>query len=464
MTYELLNTISFYGLATLLIKAGVIIMISYSLYDQFEFSPASIKHNIWLLTFISLALLPLLSATLPSIEWPILSGGSPITSSSETSTYSQTGNNWFSLQHLLMAYLAIAGIKLIRLIYEVFNISNTSSKAQLAPKSWQQLSLRLGNQLSTKKTIVKISGDIESPLTWGNLVPVILLPQRSTYWPKHELTMVMMHELAHIQRRDWLSQLLAQLVCILYWPIPGIQGVLNKMSLEAECSADDEVLRQGNTAPDYSSLLVKQARITHLQASVALGKPSELNLRVHHIINTHIDRSQLKTLRRVLISCCWLSLMPLAAIKTTANIESDPFSYLLIGSSHRVKTTKIINNELDQSKPSISLLDQPFNKPIRPTEEVNPPSFSGEIAQSLPRIKPQALIQPNVKITIVISKQTLGTEKLKPMVSLLPTYPSIALNKNIEGYVIVEFDIDDQGIPKAPALLIAAIAALKNRY
>src|SRR5205823_6244086 len=55
------------------------------------------------------------------------------------------------------------------------------------------------------------------PLTWGWLRPTLLLPTPFLTWPEERLRMILLHELAHIQRADWLFQILAQLTCAVYW-------------------------------------------------------------------------------------------------------------------------------------------------------------------------------------------------------------------------------------------------------
>ncbi len=41
-----------YGLLLLFVKAQVVVLLAQTLVDQFEFSPAAIRHNIWLIALV----------------------------------------------------------------------------------------------------------------------------------------------------------------------------------------------------------------------------------------------------------------------------------------------------------------------------------------------------------------------------------------------------------------------------
>ncbi|MEI9931543.1 MAG: M56 family metallopeptidase [Rhizomicrobium sp.] len=65
----------------------------------------------------------------------------------------------------------------------------------------------------------------------GLLSPVILLPKSARTWPRARLQAVLLHELAHVRRRDGAMQMLALFACAIYWfnPLMG--------SARARCAA-----------------------------------------------------------------------------------------------------------------------------------------------------------------------------------------------------------------------------------
>ena len=65
------------------------------------------------------------------------------------------------------------------------------------------------------------------PMTWGWRRPVVLLSDEARGWTEGRLRAVLLHELAHVRRRDWLSHRMADAVCALYWfhPLVWLKGM-----------------------------------------------------------------------------------------------------------------------------------------------------------------------------------------------------------------------------------------------
>ncbi|HEX4294694.1 MAG TPA: M56 family metallopeptidase [Rhizomicrobium sp.] len=99
----------------------------------------------------------------------------------------------------------------------------------------------------------------DGPMTWGVLRPVILLPKESLSWPRERLQAVLLHELAHVHRRDSLTQSLALLVSALYWPNPLVWWASRALRREAEIAADDAAIVSGIKPSAYAGELVKLA-------------------------------------------------------------------------------------------------------------------------------------------------------------------------------------------------------------
>lgn len=107
---------------------------------------------------------------------------------------------------------------------------------------------------------IRVCDQIDSPLTYGILWPVILLPKNLNLQDENKLSFILAHEFAHIRRFDALLKwLLAALVCV-HWfnPLVWVMYILANRDLELSC--DDYVIRQ------YGS----QARVTYALTLVGL--------------------------------------------------------------------------------------------------------------------------------------------------------------------------------------------------
>lgn len=122
---------------------------------------------------------------------------------------------------------------------------------------------------------VRVSDRITSPLTYGLVRPVILLPRELNPEDGLRLPYVLSHELVHIRRFDvaW-KALLAAAACI-HWfnPLVWLMVVLANRDLELSCDA--QVLRRAgrDVRADYARTLVsleeRRAHFTPLSSSFA---------------------------------------------------------------------------------------------------------------------------------------------------------------------------------------------------
>jgi predicted nucleic acid-binding Zn-ribbon protein len=104
------------------------------------------------------------------------------------------------------------------------------------------------------------SAEISTPMTWGSLRPVILLPSRSRRWSEERRRIVLLHELVHIRRADWLVRLVARLVCSIYWLNPLVWVAARRLAVEQEIACDEEVVALGTRPSSYASHLLAIAR------------------------------------------------------------------------------------------------------------------------------------------------------------------------------------------------------------
>jgi beta-lactamase regulating signal transducer with metallopeptidase domain len=88
----------------------------------------------------------------------------------------------------------------------------------------------------------------EMPLTWGILRHIISLPPEAAAWPASRRRTVFRHELAHVQRRDFLWLTLARLAVLPVWWHPLAWWVVRELARTAEHAADDHATGTGTGA------------------------------------------------------------------------------------------------------------------------------------------------------------------------------------------------------------------------
>lgn len=98
-----------------------------------------------------------------------------------------------------------------------------------------------------RKIRVESCGGISSPLTYGLIRPVILLPPAMSAAGEPGVKLVLLHELAHIKRLDVLRKALAIAVLSLYWfnPLVWLAAVLMNKDIELTC--DESVIKSSKT-------------------------------------------------------------------------------------------------------------------------------------------------------------------------------------------------------------------------
>jgi TonB family protein len=170
---------------------------------------------------------------------------------------------------------------------------------------------------------VLIGDDAIVPMVTGVLRPAVLLPREAAHWSRERLHIVLLHEMAHIRRRDCVTQALAELAGSLYWFNPLVWLAIRRLRIERERACDDLVLSVGHKASDYAAHLLALARPLETgelaTAAVTMASSSHLETRLRSILNPQLDRRALTRVAGVtalVIAACLV--LPLAAMRPQA--------------------------------------------------------------------------------------------------------------------------------------------------
>ncbi len=147
-----------------------------------------------------------------------------------------------------------------------------------------------GCKRSSKSNVDILAGpDVPLPLVYGCLRPCLLLPSSILETSAEERRMILVHELAHVQRRDGLSHIIRCLACALHWPNPLTWIALRRLRLTEERAVDDIVLGENCHPVNYAKMLSHFASsrglFNHSTPLHSMAQPSTVRTRVTHVLD-----------------------------------------------------------------------------------------------------------------------------------------------------------------------------------
>jgi GWxTD domain-containing protein len=126
-----------------------------------------------------------------------------------------------------------------------------------APDSWQRRLTRLRERLKLSTPVVLLESCLaDVPVVIGYLRPVVLVPVGMlTAMPAGQIEAVLLHELAHIRRRDYLVNLLQTVVEGFLFYHPAVWWISGVIRAERENCCDDLVVATSGDAHEYAAAL-----------------------------------------------------------------------------------------------------------------------------------------------------------------------------------------------------------------
>lgn len=281
-------------LLDLMLKSSAIIGLCYLVASVFRNRLSNNGlHLLWLNGMLCVGLLPLVVAFLPSVATVFLGDG-PLTvitiglaSSATSQAAAQSGYSAFYL-----FYFFVTALLLFRLLYSAKALHRIDHGARdyLNGKLVVQLAHLCESLAIRRKVTLKISAAIASPMSFGMFKPRVILPIEAEHWSESTLEDVLVHELSHIQRFDWVTMLFCHLLTSLYWINPLVWHAKNRVDAAAEQASDAAVLRHGKDGVNYAEQLLRLAResISSRQTPVLaqlMFAESSLSQRVTNILD-----------------------------------------------------------------------------------------------------------------------------------------------------------------------------------
>jgi len=198
------------------------------------------------------------------------------------------------LPYISMSWIAVVMLLAGKLFIELYNVNRLPRTGTIAAD--EQLTHRFNSLVERiklrKPPQLLISLKTEVPMAIGWLKPVVLIPAAMlTGLTPAQLDMLILHELAHIRRHDYLVNFVQTLVETLFFFHPAVRWVSKQMRNEREyCSDDIAVQIAGNpvayahTLADTASLCQKH-RHQSIPSMAMAASGGDLKQRVVRLIN-----------------------------------------------------------------------------------------------------------------------------------------------------------------------------------
>lgn len=329
-----LRNMDFHGVATVVSQRLLFIAVGgtllaaavWLLLQLFPKRDSRTNFAMWFSTLLATAFLPVLSFYLESKS--AATGGSPALFTVSTSVA------WY----LFIAWLVIALAGLARVILATFQLRRLRSHAM--PVEMESLAADIRSLIKdaqkSRPVSVLVSKRLEVPTAIGFRNPAVILPAwmlEST--PAEELKYILLHELAHLSRRDDWTNLAQKILKALLFFLPSVWWIERRLSLDREIACDDAVLVHSGTPVAYAECLARVAERSFLRRQIALaqaavGRVRQLTARVTRILDP--DRPQATQL--------WKPAVPVVMVIALLCAVPASFTPELVGFADNTPTAK----------------------------------------------------------------------------------------------------------------------------
>jgi TonB family protein len=274
-----------------------------------------------------------------------------------------------------------------------------------------------------------LSGEINSPATFGIITPTIILPGVFHKMSQACREAVVCHELLHVRRRDWILVLIEEIIRTVFWFHPAVWWLLSRIHLTREQSVDREVVHLTGSRQPYLDSLLEIAQMNRRPNAV----PAPLFLKERQLVErialllkeVHMNRT------RLILSLTGIALL----LAGTVRLASGWFP--LTGSA-------LIIQEETSDEEIGSLKAEPAPPPTIPGVVVG--SMKGVSDRPAPPPKPNPA-KAEVKTSIIVKKEE--GQPLPPILKIIrkvdPEYPELARRARVEGEVVLNISVNEEG-------------------
>jgi len=160
---------------------------------------------------------------------------------------------------IFMLWFLCFSFGLVRMFFNLFYFNNLKQNRIIEPpQMWAEKVAQLCQKIGIKPVVhLKESARIKVPIVLGHFKPVILLPiGLLAGMPAQQVEAILLHELAHIRRNDYLVNLFQNIAEALFFFNPGFLLLSNWLRSQREYCCDDIAGSYTTNIKDYLLALV----------------------------------------------------------------------------------------------------------------------------------------------------------------------------------------------------------------
>lgn len=159
---------------------------------------------------------------------------------------------------IITVWLVLVCFRCLQLILNVFRLERMrSAHTYDVPEFWQGRIQELSQKLNISRVTLRLSRLVKVPCVVGFFKPTILIPfSLLSGLTQAQVESILIHELAHIRRRDFYVNLLQGVVGVIYFFNPALIWVSGQIRKERENCCDDIVLQGTSDKATFIKALV----------------------------------------------------------------------------------------------------------------------------------------------------------------------------------------------------------------